>query len=178
MSIAPSQFISFITSKIRNKLVVAFLAVALLPLIGLAWSLSSKSDSSLMEQAFNQLSAVRTIKANQLTEYFELIENQIVTFSENRMVVDAMSEFPRALETARNENSVSEDELKQIEKDLFAYYANDFTTEYRKHNKGVNPPLDEQFAALDDDSAYLQNLYISQNPNPLGEKGRTGQCQR
>ena len=104
---------SFITSKIRNKLIAAFLIAALVPLLALAWLLHQQSGSALTQQAFAQLDAVRQIKANQVKAYFEQIENQVVTFSENRMIVDAMSEFPDALLTAREENEITQDQIKE-----------------------------------------------------------------
>ena len=165
-----SKLVTAVTSKIRNKLILAFLVVAMVPAIALAMTLYRNSADSLVEQAFGQLDAVRTIKTNQVNDYFNLIKNQVTTFSENRMVVDAMRQFPDALISARSENNVSEAELKQIEEQLYTYYASDFTNEYRSRNDGQNPPLNNQFSLLDDDSMYLQYLYIKSNPNPLGSK--------
>ncbi len=167
-----SSFFSAITSKIRNKLILAFLVVALIPLLALAWLLHQQSGSSLTQQAFAQLDAVRQIKANQVKAYFEQIENQVVTFSENRMIVEAMTQFPDALLAARDENEISQDQIKEMEQELFSYYANDFAGEYQGRNDGASPPLDSQFSLLDDDSLYLQSLYIKRNPNPLGEKDK------
>ena len=169
MSFRNSRFVSFVTSKIRNKLVLAFLVVALLPLLALSWTLYRQSADSLTEQAFSQLEAVQTIKANQVKRYFRQIENQIQTFSENRMIVEAMREFPEALKAARSENSIADNDIESLRKELFTYYANDFADEYRSRNASKTPPLSEQFK-LDRDSVYLQSLYIKQNPNPLGSK--------
>ena len=171
-----SGFVSAITSKIRNKLVLAFLVVALVPLLSLAWLLHQRSSDALAEQAFSQLDAVRTIKANQVKQYFEQIENQITTFSENRMIREAMQEFPSALKNARTENGVSSDKVAGLEKELFSYYAEDFAAEYGRRNENATPPLNDQFTLLDDDSVYLQSLYIKQNPNPLGEKEKLDQA--
>jgi len=169
MSDSPSIF-SAIASKIRNKLLLAFLFVALVPLLALAWLLHQQSGAAVKKQAFAQLDAVRQIKANQVKAYFEQMENQVVTFSENRMVVEAMTQFPDALSSAREENEVSQDQIKELEQELFSYYANDFAGEYRSRNDGASPPLDSQFSLLDDDSLYLQSLYIKRNVNPLGAK--------
>ena len=103
-----SEFFSAISSKIRNKLLIAFLVVALVPLLCLAWILHQQSGNALQQQAFAQLDAVRQIKANQVKAYFQQIEDQVVTFSENSMVVDAMRQFPDALKTARQENEVTD----------------------------------------------------------------------
>ena len=165
-----SSFVTFFTSKIRNKLVLAFLVVALLPLLFLSVVANNGTKKSLMNQAFAQLDAVRQVKANQTQQYFQFINNQITTFSENTMVVDAMRAFPAALATAREENGITAADLKRMETEVYAYYSNDFATEYMGHNEGETPPLNDQFALLDDDSLYLQYLYIKSNPNPLGSK--------
>ena len=172
-----SGLISRITSKIQNKLVLSFLAVSLIPLGVLAWVLQNQSTEVLKEQAFSQLNAVRTIKANQVKSYFDQIEKQIVTFSENRMVREAMAEFPQALEQARSENSVADADIERIQQELFSYYAEDFADEYGRRNEGAAPPLEDQFSLLDDDTVYLQSLYIKSNPNPLGEKEKLNRAE-
>ena len=165
-----SAIINFITSKIRNKLVLAFLVVALVPLAVLGIVANRVARNGLLDQAFSQLDAVRAIKSNQTEEYFQVIDNQITTFSENSMIVDAMNQLPEALGNAISENTVTEDDLKRFETELYAYYSNDFAVEYSKQNEGAAPPLNEQFSLLDDDSLFLQYQYIKANPNPLGSK--------
>ena len=144
---APSGLVLLITSKIRNKLVLAFLVVALVPLVALAIVLHNNSAGALTEQAFSQLDAVRKIKASQIQQYFQVINDQILTFSENRMIVDAMTEFPSALASAREENAVADEDLKSLETALYSYYSGDFAREYAKRNEGGTPPLTEQFRA-------------------------------
>ena len=165
-SVSRPNLVSAITSKIRNKLILSFLLVSLVPLFAFAWAMQQQSGNTLRQQAFSQLNAVQTIKANQISQYFTQIKNQVTTFSENEMVVDAMTAFPVALSSAIRDNGVPEEDLEQAEKDLFTYYAQDFATEYQSQNSGANPPIDGQFSLLDDDSIYLQNLYIKQNPKP------------
>ncbi len=161
---------SMVKSSIRNKLILVFMVVALTPLLALAWLLHRNSANELTEQAFSQLEAVRTIKANQVTQYFNFIENQIATFSEDHMIVDAMRELSHAFKTARSDNDLSEHELAELKKELFTYYAADFSDEYRKRNSGQSPSVNDIFSQLDADSLYLQSVYIKRNPNPLGEK--------
>ena len=165
-----SKIYSAYTSKVRNKLIAWFLLVSLVPLLLLAYVLSSRTGAALQSQAFEQLSAVRTIKENQVKSYFKQIEGQIQTFSENGMVREAMVAFPTALANAREENGVVDADLESLQQDLFTYYSDEFAPEYQSQNKGANPPLNDQFSQLDDDSVFLQSLYIKRNPNPLGSK--------
>ena len=169
--LSPSMWIEAISSKVRNKLILSFLVVALVPLLVLAVILHQQSANQLVDQAFGQLEAVRTIKANQVGSYFGFIKSQMSSFAEDQMVVDAMKELPEAMQSAREENGLSsEDSMKQMEQELYSYYTGDFATEYRQRNDGKTPPLNDQFSLLDDDSLYMQYLYIKSNPNPLGAK--------
>ncbi len=169
--LSPASWANMITSRIRNKLMLTFLVVAIVPLLVLAVILHQKSANQLVEQSFSQLQTVRTIKANQINSYFDFIKNQMASFAEDQMTVDAMRAFPEAMRKAREENGVvDEAALKQMEQELYSYYTSDFATEYRERNDGKSPPLNDQFSLLDDDSLYLQYLYIKCNPNPLGSK--------
>jgi hypothetical protein len=52
--------------------------------------------SALENQAFAKLTAVREMKASHVEDYFQQIRQQVLTFSENRMVIDAMRNFRNA----------------------------------------------------------------------------------
>ena len=161
----------FLLGKVRNKLIFAVVGTTLLAALAVGGTFYVTSKSALMNQAFAQLDSVRTVKATQVTDYFSFIDDQISTFSQNKMVVDAMRQFPDAQRKARSEADVTEAQLKQMSTELRSYYANDFVTEYQRRNgQDVLPPTDDQFNPLDLDSVYLQYQYIKNNPNPLGSK--------
>lgn len=162
--------LSLISTSIRHKLLVALVGVALVPLAILGLTSYETSQAALNEQAFNQLEAVRTIKANQVGAYFTQIEDQIKTFSEDLMVVEAMQDFQQAIETAREENDVTPEQVAELRKELKTYYTGEFTEEYKRRNNGALPPVDAQFAGLDDDTIFLQYQYIRGNENELGSK--------
>ncbi|MEM6469914.1 MAG: HAMP domain-containing methyl-accepting chemotaxis protein [Planctomycetota bacterium] len=156
-----------IATKIRAKLLLTLFGVALVPLVILGIVMYQSASRGVLDQANRQLESVRTIKANQVESYFDTINKQIETFSENSMIVDAMRQFPEALRDASSEASVTN--WDEIAANLEAYYAGDFTEEY-KQQTGLEPPVEAQLAGLDQDTLYLQNQYISGNPNPLGSK--------
>ncbi|MEO1619017.1 MAG: HAMP domain-containing methyl-accepting chemotaxis protein [Planctomycetota bacterium] len=159
--------IEAIATKIRAKLLLTLLGVALVPLIILGVVMYRSASSGILDQANRQLESVRTIKANQVEDYFDTINKQIQTFSENAMIVDAMKQFPDALESATTEANV--DDWETIQSELADYYSGDFATEYTNQT-GELPPVEAQLAGLDRDTLYLQHEYISSNPNPLGSK--------
>ncbi len=160
---------NWVSSKIRNKLLVLLAVVALLPMFLLGLSMYNSASNGIEDQAFAQLTAIRTVKAKQIEDYFGQIDKQIQTFSENLSVVEAMKEFPAALAAARSEVQVDEDQMKSMKENLLGYYQNEFGRVY-KEKTNSNPNLKAQIAPLDDDSIYLQYQYISSNPNPLGSK--------
>jgi methyl-accepting chemotaxis protein len=161
--------VQYFSSSILRKLLLMLALVALLPMAILGYTMYTAASGGIMSQAFDQLTAIRTVKANQIESYFEQIDNQIGTFSENQMVVDAMKQFPTALASVREETSVQESQLDEMKQSLLGYYSNQFGAEYTKIT-GNKPDLRAQMKPLDLDSIYLQYQYISNNPNPLGSK--------
>ncbi len=161
--------VKYFSSSILRKLLLMLGLVALLPMAILGYTMYTAASGGIMDQAFDQLTAIRTVKANQIESYFEQIDAQIGTFSENQMVVDAMREFPTALKAVREETAVDEAQMEAMKQSLLGYYTNEFGAEYTKIT-GEKPDLRAQMKPLDDDSIYLQYQYISNNPNPLGSK--------
>ncbi|MAG92157.1 MAG: hypothetical protein CMJ48_00180 [Planctomycetaceae bacterium] len=125
---------------------------------------------TLRQEAMNKLIAVREIKKNQIESYFQTINDQMLTFSENRMVVDAMQEFRTQFRTARKENNVDAQQLADWKEQLKAYYTDQFGKEYASQNPGTASKALDYLAQLDDDSLVLQHRYISGNTHPLGSK--------
>jgi hypothetical protein len=162
--------IRFITDTFRNKLLLALLGVSLIPLLVMGSAMYYLASQALMNEASNRLEAVRTIKAAQVESYFQLIHDQVLTFSESQMVVEAVEGFESAITTAREENTITPEQLAQMKAELRTYYEIDFASEYRDRNEGQEPNVDLLFNALDDDSLYLQYQYIKNNPQPLGSK--------
>lgn len=162
--------IRFLISAFQNRLLLLLLGVSLIPLIVLSTALLYLQSHFLMDQASRSLEAVRTIKANQVESYFETIHDQIVTFSEDPMVITAMRSFREASENAREETETSPEQLEQYRKQVRGFYETDFSQEYIDQN-GTEPPIDALFSSLDDDAVYFQYQYIKANPNPLGAKG-------
>ena len=159
----------WIASRIRYKLLLALLAVSLIPLVGLGVASFLASDRALTEQAASKLEAVRTLKAGQVEAYFELMRNQVATVAENRMTVEALEELARAFRTFRADNTLETADLARLKSDLETYYTGEFSEEYLKRTE-TRPEVAKQIEPLDDDSIALQHEYIRKNENPLGKK--------
>ena len=168
-ALANTKPAKFLGQSISRKLFALLFLVGVVPMVIVALLMYQSAYNGIEAKSLDQLEAIKTVKAKQVQDYFGFIKNQIQTFSENRMIVEAMTEFPAAEQSAREEAGVTDEQLAQMKKDLQRYYSQEFAPEYVSRNPGQQPPLKEQFQ-MDDDSLFLQHQYISSNPNPLGSK--------
>lgn len=166
---------------VRTKLLVGFLACGLVPLavasylsfsnLGAATSnLEAQSVTDIREKVVASLQAQQGLKKQQIERYFESIRDQVLTFSEDRMVVDAMRSFKEAFADYRAQRGLEEDGVQEMKAELATYYSGEFATEYRSQNNGNSPNERALLDQLDDDSIALQHAYIRVNSNPLGSK--------
>ncbi len=123
--------------------------------------------TSLEQQAKNQLISIRDTKKSQIEDYFNTIKNQVQTFSNDRMIINAMREFKPAFRQFRQEVKTDSASYRGS---LEQYYTGNFGSQYRERNNGQSPNASSLLAQLDNDSLALQYHYISANPNPLGSK--------
>ena len=126
--------------------------------------------STTRHAAFDKLTAVREGKKAEVTRYLQSVNDQIITFSEDKMVVDAMQKLPFFFQMFRTKNKIDAAQLSQMRNDLRTYYENDFSSKYREQNGGNSPDVDSIISQLGEDEVALQYHYIQANPNPLGSK--------
>lgn len=155
---------------IKAKLIIAFLVVGLVPFVAIASITLLKSSSEIEAQAFQKLAAVREIKKSGIERYFNTIRDQVLTLSEDTMVVDAMREFKTAFAKFREENGIADEQIGLLRAELKTYYEGQFAPEFAKQNDGSKADVEALYGALDKDSVALQYHYIQANENPLGEK--------
>jgi len=72
-------------------------------------------------EAFNKLVAVREIKKNGIESYFATIHDQVLTLSENRMIVGAMRGFRDRFRTFRGDNAIGANEIARMRDELKTY---------------------------------------------------------
>jgi methyl-accepting chemotaxis protein len=156
--------------KLKTKLLVAFLAVGVIPFTILAVVATHKAGNALSKQAFDQLVSIRDIKKGQVERYLQHIKDQAITFSEDGMIVNAMSKLDYAFDAYIAENRWGPEKLRELRAKLGGYYANEFGRQYSKENDGRSPNVERILGRLDDPTIALQYSYIKANPNPLGSK--------
>ncbi|MCK5189945.1 MAG: cache domain-containing protein, partial [Methylococcales bacterium] len=157
---------------IKNKLTIGITLLTLVSTIAACISLgllASHSSSKVLEaQATKQLIAARETSKNRIEQYFEQINNQILTFANDRMIIDAMSDFKIA--TAALDSDSSDAQIQAMRSQLRKYYSQEFAAEYQKQNTNQTIDIDGLLNQLDDSAVKLQYLYIQSNSNPLGNK--------
>ena len=127
------------------------------------------SVSVLREEAIKKLTAVRENKSAAVQRYFKLIEDQVLTFSEDRMVVDAARRFCNTFSDASSIRRWGKADVAKMKGRVGEYYGDQFDKKYKNETGETSDPakLVEQ---LDREAIVLQDLYIARNVHPLGEK--------
>ncbi|MFT4542376.1 MAG: methyl-accepting chemotaxis protein [Planctomycetota bacterium] len=167
--------------RMRTKLLVIFLLVSVPPLVVTAFVAEMKAEQGVAsavdislevieKQASEQMVSIRDSKAARIEAYFQGIRDQVLTFSEDRMVVDAMRELPSKFHSYREQRGLTDEDISSMRTELATYYTGEFTEEYRATNSGEDPGAIKYFNQLDDDSIALQHAFIRANNFPLGSK--------
>jgi methyl-accepting chemotaxis protein len=110
--------------KMKPKLIAAFIVIGLLPFAIIGLTALTKSGAEIKSQAFQKLTAVREIKRSGIERYFNTIRDQVLTLSEDTMVVDAMQEFATAIKSFREENALSDEQVASMGAELKTYRDN------------------------------------------------------
>jgi serine phosphatase RsbU (regulator of sigma subunit) len=154
--------------KIGFKLTLLFVGIGLLSVTIIGWISYIEGKSSLEQESFNRLTAVREMKANQIEDYFELIENQIISYSKNYTVINAMKQFKADFNSIDDEFEKIKDTLDWKFDEINGYYENEFKPRLNKNDHIKH--LADEFLVKSDAGSILQRIFISNNPNPVGQK--------
>ncbi|MCB0476689.1 MAG: SpoIIE family protein phosphatase [Crocinitomicaceae bacterium] len=161
-------FKKFNDTKINFKLTLAFFVIAFLSIVVIGYLAYEQGKSSLRKESFNRLTAVREMKATQIEDYFNDIRNQIITFSEDLTIVDAMVDFKKGFDTIVTELQISPVQFQAAENRLRKYYEYNFLPKLN-----IDAKISEDYKKHwpnDKAAIILQDEYISDNEYPLGRK--------
>jgi methyl-accepting chemotaxis protein len=161
----PAGWLSFL----GNRLLLALLAVSLIPMAFMGMTTYRTASQALREQANGKLETVNTVTAKSVERYFDNLRHELQVLAEDRMTLDALKRFQTGLQQIVADAKADDQELVRVRRDLESFYSGDFTGEFRKRTGeaiSAQPIVD----ALDDTAAYLQYLYIRRNENPIGSK--------
>ncbi len=161
--------------KIQTKLIILFLIVGLGPLVTIGWITLSSAQNALQDRAMDQLISFREAKKSQIDDYVRTIEEQARTFSNDRMIIDAVRQFSAAFKNIPNEgedgNPVNDETLRKYRQALSHYYSSQLSSEYaRRNGNGKSDSFGSTVDQLDKGSVILQYRYLAANPEQLGQK--------
>ena len=154
---------------IRDRMVTQ-LTTLLVLLISAIVSFNLSRDA-IETKIFDQLTSVREIKGQQIEDYVESIERQIVTYSGSPAVIDAMQLFRNAFDkisvSSQRTSAVDVDALERLD----SYYRDEFFPRLEASIQDkAKLSSTEDFIPQDGGSIKLQQMFISDNPNETGQK--------
>ncbi|MDP7593498.1 MAG: methyl-accepting chemotaxis protein [Litorilituus sp.] len=154
--------------KISTKIIVASVLLSSIGILTagalIGWQSSSIASQALEKRVFSQLVAIREGQKRQIEDYFKTIESQVVSFSNDIMVMEAMADFSKSFHSFDQEFELQNNDA------IANYYQNEFGVLFKEKNPGDNSRAIEKLDQLNQNSKSLQHAYISLNPNPLGNK--------
>ncbi len=171
-----------ITEALSKNLIVPFLIVGLAPVLVVA-SVSlfrgeialteavSKAKEALRDQVSSRLVSTRGEKRAGIERYFQTIEDQVRTFSESRMAIDALNGFRGAFDSFGEIEEISLEDLDSKRLSLESYYVGDFSREFERRT-GSRGSWQSLYSGLDVAAKRLQHAYVSENTHPFGSKQR------
>ncbi len=151
---------------IKKKQIVVFLMLGVVTALITGGVGYWNARNALETESFNKLTAVREIKGSQIENYFQQIEHQVVTFSEDRMIIDATKAFRAAFQAVEGE--LNQTDLSQVDLKNRQYYETEF---FPKLKRNTDRSISENnYFPSEKTTRILQNLYFASNPHPTGEK--------
>jgi hypothetical protein len=118
------------------------------------------------QSKFDQLKSINSTKKRNVEYYFDIIRNQIRTFSENKMIIDAVKSFRKAF--AAIQLDITEDQLQAMKTNLQQYYADEFIPRLKENTDQLERV--EHYFPKEVQADILQYHYISNNPHATGQK--------
>ncbi|MHC4212705.1 MAG: PAS domain S-box protein [Planctomycetota bacterium] len=153
--------------RIPLKLALAFIAIGAAALMVSGVISYQSARQSLEIESFNKLTAVREMKAQQVESYFQLVRNQVITFSEDQMIVDAARDLRVAFYKVELELGITKKNDLAREERLNVYYQEEMLprlNKFRIDTAGIEEVWPDHAAHL------LQDYYIASSSSPTGMK--------
>ncbi len=153
--------------RIKTKLISIFLLVGVLSINITGWLCYLNTKSTLEKVYTDKLASIRETKKYQIETYFNQIRNQVITLSEDYMIIAAMNQFKTAFHDIKKDNGITDSKVSQYASDLRDYYDEYFATLNTnvKYKKNI-----EQYLPENDEAIIFQYHYIANNLNPNGSK--------
>ncbi len=148
---------------LQSKLLTVLLATSLASMLLTGYIAYSSGRDAITQITTDQLSGLRSAKADEIEMYFKNMEQHILTLSEASMTIDALQGFRTAFEQLKD----SPLEGAQRQK-LTQFYESDFLPILRKNIAGDASVF--SYVPSEVNTQYLQYHYLAANPNSFDKK--------
>ncbi|MFT5758205.1 MAG: methyl-accepting chemotaxis protein [Alteromonadaceae bacterium] len=154
--------------EMKWMLIISMLVAGLVPLIGTGFYALNGAEVALETKGFDQLKSLRTVKKGEIENYFKQIENQVVTFSADKMIVDMMSKTKDGFYALSKDLKINNEKSADYQEKLNGFYENEFIPKF-KNDTGES--LTTSLIMPSSKAGIIaQYQYISNNNHPLGSK--------
>lgn len=154
--------------KLGIKIAFAFFIIAALSMLTVGVISYERAKTSLETESFNRLTAVREVKASQITDYFQQINNQLLSLSEDPSTIEAMHAFKTAYYGFTNDAKLKPENQTFYKEEIARYFKDNVIA---RVNQGSNATVNhENLITSSVQGQALQYWYTIKNPNPSDEK--------
>jgi methyl-accepting chemotaxis protein len=156
-------------NSIRGRIQYGTLLLSLLPTLAVGIAISvvafDLGRDALRARALEQVTSLRTLKGDQVVDYFADLRNSVMLLSQARSI---RTMAPKLIESVGTvgpgvPTAVARERMQR-------FYLGEFQQEYARRNGGepldVKPILEQ----LSDATYVMQYQYLANNPNPIGAK--------
>src|SRR5210317_408669 len=112
--------------KLRAKVLIILIFISFLTAGVVGTIALTLGTSTLEEESYRNLTAIREMKANQIENYFNLIYDQVRSFSESRTIIESTHEFKKGFDNVIAETNYTTKQLREIDSALQCYYQLNF----------------------------------------------------
>ena len=157
--------------KIKAKMLISSVLLAAIPVLTASIAISylayNESHITMEQAAQEKLTAIREATSRHIEDQFALYREQVITYSSNGMIIDAMRDFKPAFISYTQETNADTEQLLSA---LKPYYDDEFGIEYQRRNNGDTVNTRDLYQGQPAVTTALQYTFIRNNPNPLGSK--------
>lgn len=158
--------------RLKTKIILNVGTVVSIALISISTlltiSASKDVSSALHNQIEQRLVGLRDAKKEQISQYFNTIQQQAATLADSSMTINAIKAFNTNFYAYPQQATIPENAEKMAA--LSQYYEHQFGAKYLAENKGVSFSATKLLDSLSNEGIALQYAYIATNKHPLGEK--------
>ena len=154
---------------LRKKLLFLFLSCGITPTIGLGIYSNWQSEQAIKKEAYSKLEGMGQIKKDAILNTMDNYKAQMITFSRNVMVQDAMRDFRESYLAFLEEKEITTDQVSSYREKLKDFYGSSFNESYKSlHKKDAS--IDGVVDKLSPLAVTFQHKFLAENSKSYEEK--------